>query len=133
MSQKFTITAQLSDEHWEPFHQFLADRRTTIDRAQKWLADRGYKISRGAVHRYMRLWAEGSPKVGTWPWQDSAGMAEARRRINGHCLRLGEWELMVIAHLAGLLAGKGSRTKRCAQGPRTKGQRASIQGGSERA
>lgn len=52
--QKFAISARLSDADFNAFNTFALGRATTIDSAQKWLQEKGYRISRGAVWKYVR-------------------------------------------------------------------------------
>lgn len=99
MSRRCRVETLLRDEEWEAFHALLADRRTTVDAARQWLTDRGRRISRGAVHRHMRLQRDrGLPALG----RDvgTADDGELRARVFAAARALGGRELRTSALVA---------------------------------
>lgn len=54
MARHFRIDDLLSDEHHQEASSLAVKRSTTVDQLWAWLRQRGYKVSRGAVHNWMR-------------------------------------------------------------------------------
>lgn len=103
MSQPFRVAKLLSDEHWPAFHTLALDTRTTVDDLHGWLAEHGYRVSRGAVHNYPRYCRRGllfdlRAKLGTR--SDGA----LRRQLAAWAARLSGVGLMSVVFQAAFLA-----------------------------
>jgi hypothetical protein len=76
----FAIDQRLSHADLAAFRELMGSRYLTIDAAQAWLADRGYKISHGAVQRYLRR----ARSLAVFPLPSLAGLdddAKARQQL----------------------------------------------------
>jgi hypothetical protein len=102
MSHPAKITTTLKDEHWEPFHELLADRTTTTDDARDWLQSRGYMISRTAVGNYRSRYRQRTmftlrAELGC------KGDTQTRRMVRTWMLKLEGAELTTLALFAAFL------------------------------
>jgi hypothetical protein len=60
MATPFIVERKLTGPHLAELRGLLLQHATTIDDAMAWLADRGYRVSHGAVGNYRRRIVKGS-------------------------------------------------------------------------
>jgi hypothetical protein len=113
MSQKHKVETTLRDEDWEPFHAFLADRRTTIDMAVEWLAGHGYAMGRATVGNYVRS-LSGRTMFTARPLFDVKDDADARKRITVWMRSLQGDELTMLLTFTAYLLNIASYRQRVA-------------------
>ena len=108
----FLIVQKLRQEHWNAFHTFLNDRRTTIKNAHNWLLRRGYRIAYSSVHRYR--WALRSRSVlSADPVFTNLPAPQLRRQIAAAAVRLEAPELSALALFAAfLVTGSDAQSRR---------------------
>lgn len=108
MSRHFQVAKLLSGRDRRAFHARAANEVTTIDALRGWLKDRGYTVSRGAVHNYARHVRRGF--LSDMRRQLSARSdAELRRKLTAWARQLAGAELVSVAFLAAFHADAKAR------------------------
>jgi hypothetical protein len=110
----FTVDLLLTPEHRTEYLAFLADGRTTLEKAIAWLKERGYDtLSWGAVYRHRKKFLDGTEEVRRWA-AVAAHVAAAAEQGGRHALAAGtlaKFEQLLLQTLYAVKSG-GALTSR---------------------
>lgn len=110
MPKHTLITDGLDDAALRDFHTLLDDRKVTIDAARSWLVERGLRVGRTAVGRYLFKYRS-DPVRKLRDEMGLDGAADLRAMVWQITRRLVGNDLALLALYACYLERKGGRAK----------------------